>query len=298
MATLGDLLRLGRPHFLVGGVAFVVLGAALAHKAGAPLDPLGLALTQLVVTFTQWGVHYGNEAYDVDADAANAQRTWLAGGTGLIVAGRIPAETSLHLSRGLFSFAVLAVAVLGWWKPLTLALTIPLLALSWAYSAPPLRLCARGLGELSTGLIVGLLVPGTVLVGAGVLPSGGEGAANLAWLALAPFVLQIAALVVVLNLPDAAGDAQAGKRTLAVRLPGRPTRALVQAIWIVCGLATMASLLLGAPPEAMLAGGLGFAAAVGLPMLVARHWWDALAVYALAIVAVQWAVTFWWAISG
>ncbi len=305
MATLGDLLRLGRPHFLLGGVAFVALGAALAHKAGAALDPLTVAVTQLVVTLTQWAVHYGNEACDVDADQANVDRTWLAGGTGLIVAGRVPAAASLRVSRVLFACAALSAALLGWRVPQTLALTPPLLFLSWAYSAPPLRLCARGLGELATGVIVALLVPGTVLVGAGVWPLGDgdlgglEGSlARSAWAALMPLVLQVAAFVTVLSLPDVAGDAQAGKRTLAVRLPGRPTRALVQAVWVACGLATSASPLLGAPPEAILAGGLGFAAAVGLPVLVARRWWDALALYALAIVAAQGAVTLLWALSG
>lgn len=296
MASLGTLLRLGRPHFLLGGLAFVALGAALAHKAGAALDPVTLALTQFVVTATQWSVHYANEAHDVAADQANPNRTWLAGGTGLIVSGAVPRATSLALARVLLSSAVAGAAALSWDVPATLAVTLPLLLLSWAYSAPPLRLVGRGVGELATGLIVGWLVPATVLVGAGVFPSPMAPDSTLAWLALAPLALQVAALVVVLGIPDAAGDAAAGKRTVAVRWPGRPTRALVQVIWIVCGLATTAAILLGAPPEAMFAGGLAFAAAVGLPMLVARQWWDALAIYALAVVATQWAVTLLWAL--
>lgn len=294
MASLGTLLRLGRPHFLLGGIAFVALGAALANKAGAALDPLTLALTQLTVTATQWSVHYANEAHDVAADQANQNRTWLAGGTGLLVAGDVSPATSLRLARILLAVAVVGAALLALDVPQTLALTAPLLVLSWGYSAPPLRLAGRGVGELATGVIVGLLVPATVLVGAGVLPSRELDAATLAWLALVPLALQVAAFVIVLGVPDAAGDAATGKRTVAVRWPGRPTRAIVQAIWIACGLATTAAILLGAPPEAMFAGGLGFAAAVGLPMLVARQWWDALAIYALTVVATQWAVTLLW----
>ena len=43
--------------------------------------------------------------------------------------------------------------------PLFLPLALLIFTLSWAYSAPPMRLLARGLGELTTALVVTLLTP-------------------------------------------------------------------------------------------------------------------------------------------
>lgn len=289
--TLADLLRLGRPHFLVGGVAMVALGVVLAWSAGARPHALDVALAQALVTLTQWGVHYLNEAHDVDADRANWQRTRLAGGTGLIVHGRVAAGDALRAAHVLFAAGVLAAAALALRAPASLLVSVPMVVLAWAYSAPPLRLCSRGLGELATGLIVGLLVPAAVLV------PGGVALAPWPWLLLAPLAVQVAALVTVLSLPDVDGDEAAGKRTLAVRLGGKATRRLVRWGWIACGLASMAAVLWGAPAAWTLAGGAAYAAAVALPMLVLRQRWDALAVVALAVVALQWALTAWWALS-
>ena len=286
MGHLGDFLRLGRPHFLLAGLAFVALGAALARHAGAPLDAASVALAQAVVTLTQWGVHYGNEAHDVAADAANARRTRLAGGSGLIVAGRVRRDDALLASRVLFALAVASASLLAWQAPASAPISAALVVLAWAYSAPPLRLCARGLGELATGLVVALLVPALVAVPAGVAWRG------LA--VLAPLVLQVAAVVLVLSLPDMPGDAAAGKRTLALRLGARASRRVLQSTWLLCGLATMAAVLWGAPPATMLAGGAGFTLAVALPVLVLRQRWDALALTAVAVAALQWALTMAW----
>lgn len=286
-------LRLGRPQFLVGGVAFVGLGAALAVKAGAALDPLTVALAQLGVTATQWAVHYANEVHDEGADRDNPNRTWLSGGTGLLASRQVPVAWAQTASRALYTVALAAFLVLASRVPATLAVTAPLLILAWAYSAPPLRLTARGVGELTTGTVVGLLVPGTVLLGAGLTPLHDPAV----WFPLLPLTLQVGALVVVLSLPDEASDRAAGKRTLAVRWPGRPTRVLVQAVWLSCGLLTTAAVARGAPLEAILAGGIALAAAIGLPVLVLRRWWLAAGVYALAVVAAQWAVTLRWALS-
>ncbi|MEK6976472.1 MAG: prenyltransferase [Candidatus Thermoplasmatota archaeon] len=292
MATLGDLLRLGRPHFLLAGVAFVALGIALARHAGAAVDPLDAALAMAAVAFTQWGVHYGNEAHDVDADRANPRRTRLAGGSGLVVAGRVTEGEARLVAACLFGAGAAAAGALAWRAPASLAVSVPLVALSWAYSAPPLRLCARGLGEAATGLIVAVLVPALVLVPAGLGP-----AATAAWWPLAPLALQVAAAVAVLSLPDADGDAAAGKRTLAVRLGPRRTRRLLQVAWLACGLGSTASLVFGAPPPFALTGGAAFAAAVALPVLVLRRSWDTLSLVAMGIAALQWALTLAWALG-
>ena len=99
-----------------------------------------------------------------------------------------------------------------------------MVGLAWGYSAPPLRLCARGLGELTTALVVTLLVP----VFGYRLQAGADGGAIFLAAAL-PCALQFAMLLAI-EFPDAAGDAAVGKRTLVVRLGALPSARLYVAI--------------------------------------------------------------------
>ena len=98
-----------------------------------------------------------------------------------------------------------------------------MIALAWGYSAPPLRLCARGLGELTTALVVTLLVP---LFGYDL--QAGALAAPIFFAAALPCALQFAMLLAI-EFPDAAGDAAVGKRTLVVRLGALPAARLYAA---------------------------------------------------------------------
>src|SRR5215211_3456971 len=106
---------------------------------------------------------------------------------------------------------VLAVAV----RPgvQTFLLIAAALVLSWMYSAPPLRLHSRGLGELTTALLVAGMTP---LVGF-YLQTGRVG---LPLLGVLPLCCLQFAMLLTIEFPDAAGDASVGKRTLVVRLGG------------------------------------------------------------------------------
>jgi 1,4-dihydroxy-2-naphthoate octaprenyltransferase len=95
--------------------------------------------------------------------------------------------------------------------PLTLPLALLMIGLSWAYSAPPLRLLSRGFGELTTALVVTLLTP---LLGF-YLQSGAL--RLLPVLASLPLCGLQFAMLLTIELPDAAGDSAIGKRTLVVR---------------------------------------------------------------------------------
>ncbi len=81
-----------------------------------------------------------------------------------------------------------------------------------AYTAPPLKLVYRGMGEIAVALGFGPIM----LLGAYVVQTG-----ELAWepfvLSLVPGIL-IALILYVNEIPDRRSDAEAGKRTLPVRL--------------------------------------------------------------------------------
>ena len=208
-------IRLGRPKFLVGGFVFYGLGAALAAAAGAPFDAARFAWGQLCVTAAQLMTHYANDFFDLEADRANRTPTRWSGGSRVLPAGVLPPGVALAAALVLGVVALAAALMLAIRAPdfpLLLPLAVFMTTLAWGYSAPPLRLAARGLGEIATAVVVTLCVP---LLG--YYLQAGELHPRIFAACLLPSALQFAMLLAI-ELPDAAGDAVAGKRTLVVRL--------------------------------------------------------------------------------
>jgi 1,4-dihydroxy-2-naphthoate octaprenyltransferase len=209
------LVRLGRPLFLVGGLVLYALGAAAAaYAGGAAIDWARYAWGQLAITATQLMTHYCNDYFDYAADRANQTPTRWSGGSRVLPAGELPPAAALAAALALAALALGATAALvgrAGAPAGSAALLAGALLLSWEYSAPPLRLHSRGLGELDAALVVSGLTPLIAFyVQAGRL-------AALPGLAVAaPCCLQFAMLLAI-EFPDAAGDAAAGKRTLVVR---------------------------------------------------------------------------------
>jgi 1,4-dihydroxy-2-naphthoate octaprenyltransferase len=112
---------------------------------------------------------------------------------------------------------------------------------AWGYSAPPARLAARGLGELTTAAVVTLCVP---LLG--YYLQAGEVHPRIFAACLLPCLLQFAMLLAI-ELPDAAGDAATGKRTLVVRL-GAATGARLYGALTIAGFGALPLLAQGVLP--------------------------------------------------
>ncbi len=262
MRFIWNLLRLGRPHFLVGGFLFHALGSLIAWYAGAQLNFVTLLWGQLAITSIQLMTHYGNDYFDYAADKANATPTYWSGGSRVLVSADVPPRAALYAALVCATVALFASLMLAFrlfTGPLTLPLLLLSLTLAWEYSAPPLRLHSRGLGELTVALLVSGLTP---LVGY-YLQAG-----RLDWLpllAVLPLCGLQFAMILVINFPDAAGDAAVNKRTLTVRLGG--ARAARLCIWLLAlvyvslpllvwaGLPPLAALVMAAPlPLAFLHG--------------------------------------------
>ncbi len=214
---MGAFVRLGRPLFLVGGFVLYALGVAVAALHGKVIDRTSYLLGQLVVTSFQLMTHYANDHFDYDADCANETFTRWSGGSRVLPGQLLPRHVALVAALVLAAVGLLAGLVL-WWSsksgPVIPVLVVLLGVLSWAYSAPPLRLHSRGLGELDVALVVTLLVP---VFGFFVQAPDGIGLSILL-LALVPLFLLQFAMVLAVEFPDALADGQVGKRTLVVRL--------------------------------------------------------------------------------
>src|SRR6187551_3105486 len=105
------VLKLGRPHFLVGGFLLFALGAALAAVHGVRIDWQRYAWGQGVITGAQWMTHYANDYFDLEADRSNATPTRWSGGSRVLVSGVV--APSVALAASLILCVVALVASVG-----------------------------------------------------------------------------------------------------------------------------------------------------------------------------------------
>jgi 1,4-dihydroxy-2-naphthoate octaprenyltransferase len=249
LSRVRAFVKLGRPLFLGGGFVMYGLGAALAAYTGARIDWARYAWGQLAVTSIQLATHYSNDYFDVAADRANATPTRWSGGSRVLADGALPPIVALVAALALSAIAlgVTARFATGRFPPSVVPQVLLMLALSWAYSAPPLRLCARGLGELTTALVVTLLVPWL-----GFVLQAGQVSRMLPLAAIPACVFQFAMLLAI-EFPDAAGDAATGKSTLVVRLGGAWAARLYVAIVSAAYLTLPIWVSYGLPPRIAIA---------------------------------------------
>jgi 1,4-dihydroxy-2-naphthoate octaprenyltransferase len=257
-----------RPAFLSITLVACLIGLATARADGLALHADTALLTLFFALVAHAGVNVINDYYDAcnGADAGNQERIFpFTGGSRFIQNGVLdPAATAR------FGYALLAAVIPAglWLMHVSSAdlfwIGLAGLTVGWAYSAPPLQLMTRGLGEIA--ILAGwlLVVAGTDLVQRGHC-------APLPWLAGLPYALWVAGILYINEFPDRRADAAAGKRTLVVRLG--PERAR----WgypLIVGLAYGILLLdvgRGLLPSATLAAGLALPLAGRAARQLVRH---------------------------
>jgi 1,4-dihydroxy-2-naphthoate polyprenyltransferase len=205
-------IKLTRPFFLLGGVLAYGLGLIIAAWQGTVIDAGRALLGQWLVTSIQLMAQYLNEYTDFEVDRlAGQHRTRFTGGSGVLPSGALP--------RDVAHTAAIACAISGLAAGIVATLQIPAIGLiglisllgSWFYSAPPLALMGSGFGELTTSIIVALLVPLTGYV----LQTGRL--APIVFLVCLPLVSIHLAMILTFEFPDRIVDAQMDKKTLTVR---------------------------------------------------------------------------------
>jgi 1,4-dihydroxy-2-naphthoate octaprenyltransferase len=204
-----------RPAFLTITLVGVMLGFATAWHAGTPFDVPAALLTVLLALLAHAGVNVLNDYYDHlnGTDAANSDRLFpYTGGSRFIQNGVLtPRQT---LAFGLLLFA--AVIAGGLWLVGRSGfglfwIGLAGLVIGWAYSAPPLKLNSRGLGEVCVS--VGFLL---IVAGADLVQRGGFDPAP--WLIGMPYALMVTNILYINQFPDRVADLVAGKRHWVARL--------------------------------------------------------------------------------
>jgi len=204
------ILKLARFHFLIPGLLIYTLGALLAVVNGAILDPIKFLFGYAIIGTAHLSVSFSNDYFDREADRI-AEQTPFSGGSGVLV-------QHPELSRFAVRFAVLliiisiAIAILFdlvySYGPFFLALVVFGSLLGWFYTAPPLKLAYRGLGEASTILASGLIIP---TMGYYVM----DGSIDARIIALSfPLMCYALFFILTVELPDVEVDRLGGKANL------------------------------------------------------------------------------------
>ena len=231
-----------RPRTLPAAVAPVAVGtgAAVGVGGGAVLP----ALLALVVSLAlQVAVNFANDY----SDGVRGTDTDRVGPMRLVGSGAASPRAVLAATGVSFLIAAVAGVVLvvrsGRWELLAVGVLAVLAA--WFYTGGRRPYGYAGLGEVAVFVFFGLVaVLGTTWTQAEVLGVG-------AWAGAVGVGATACALLLVNNLRDIPTDADAGKRTLAVRLGDRLTRRLFVALLLTPVVCTVVATL--ATPWALVA---------------------------------------------
>ena len=214
-------LRTTRLPFLSATAVPVLLGIAVAASHGA-FTWLTALLTLIGGSFAHLAINVTNDIFDTlsGADEANTTPTMYSGGSRVAVYDLVTIRGLAAIAIGLFgAAAAIGLVLVAVTQSMTLLwIGVAGIAVGVAYTAPPLKLVYRGLGELAVAIGFGPIM----LLGAYVVQTG-----ELAWepfvLSLVPGIL-IALILYVNEIPDRRSDAETGKRTLPVRLAPETVR--------------------------------------------------------------------------
>jgi 1,4-dihydroxy-2-naphthoate octaprenyltransferase len=215
--TLQKVLALARTKFLLYSPIAFMTGCSFAFSTCPEVD-LGpdRLLGGLAITYTAHVMtHFINEFYDLVPDRLNKNPSPWTGGSRVLANGELAPSTSLGLGYFLMGLLVVCASVL---LPNSAARTVlwAIIIGAWGYSAPPLRLQGRGLGETTVAVVLNVLTP---LLGFFIVQGQNfalPGASMLSTLFFNAYIEH--SRMMVMNMADVESDATAGKKTLVVRL--------------------------------------------------------------------------------
>lgn len=210
-----------RPAFLSVTLVACLAGLGAAYHDGVALDAARAAATLVFALIAHAGINVFNDYYDElnGTDRANTDRVFpFTGGSRFIQNGVLTARATLAYGAALVGIVVVA----GLWlaslsAPGLIWIGAAGLFIGWAYSAPPLALNSRGVGELCVALGFGLVVVGTDFVQRG-------GFAALPAVAAVSYGLLVTNILYINQFPDRRADEAAGKRHWVVKLGARRGR--------------------------------------------------------------------------
>lgn len=215
LSRLWTFLIATRLPFLTATLVPVLLGIAVAARDGEFTFWLA-ALTVAGGFAIHLGLNLANDIFDMlsGVDEANYNPTQYSGGSRVLQRGLLSLKQMSAMCAAFYAVgAGIGIFLVVHLQSIELlAIGIAGVLLSFFYTAPPIRLVHRGLGELTTALGFGPIM----VLGAYVAQ-----AERFAWeplVASIPVAILVAMILYVNEIPDRRSDAEAGKRTLPTRL--------------------------------------------------------------------------------
>jgi 1,4-dihydroxy-2-naphthoate polyprenyltransferase len=224
--AVAGLLAVRHHNFALGWYLLSFLGIVLAHVSN-----------NLV-----------NDLFDTDAGLDTGEYPRALYAPHPILSGMIDREGLVRAAVAVNLADVVILAVLVGARGLVvLAFGVAGVVLNVAYTAPPLRLKKRGLGELDVLLVWGpLMIAGTYYTAVGSVPWQ-------VWLAAIPYGLLCTAVLMGKHIDKLPWDERAGVRTLPVIVGEPRARVLTEALMIGFYVSVVACVIVGALPWPTLA---------------------------------------------
>ncbi len=225
-------LLAARPATLPAAAVPVLVGTAAALSERARFHPLVFVATLLSALLIQVGTNFANDYSDFHRGADHPGRL---GPLRVTQSGLLSGDS---VRRGIvvaFALATLLGCYLAWiggWPIIAIG-TLSIIA-GLAYTGGPWPFGYHGFGDVFVFIFFGIIaVTGTAYLQAGRWD-------GVALAAAIPIGLLVTNILVVNNLRDLPTDRDAGKRTLAVRLGERTTRAQYTLFTVLAYIATTA----------------------------------------------------------
>ena len=240
--TVIAIVRLSRLKFVIGGLLSIALGTVIARYEGHPFGLAACLLALFTVTIFQLMTHYSNDYFDRECDERSVP-TAFSGGSGVLPRSELTPIFAARLALATASLGLFATIIIAIQFSITAAaLAISSGILSWSYSAPPARLLARGLGELTTALVVAILAP---LFGYAMQTGGIDARAVVSTI---PAACAMFAMMLCVEIPDIQSDGASGKVNLLVRFGLASARRLIEAFTLAIFVAAAVGVFLRAVP--------------------------------------------------
>lgn len=216
MSRILLLLQELRAPFFTASIVPVLLGTAVAWSETGRFSLSLLLLTLVAGVCVHAGTNIANDYFDHKSrnDEINVEYVRpFSGGSRLIQKGLLSPRTVLIESLVLFAVGdAIGVYLTVKVGPAILILGVIGAFCGFFYTAPPVNIAARGIGELTVGLNFGVLMTlGSYYVQTGRFSVG-------AFLASLPVAILIADVLYINEFPDFTADKAVGKTHLVVRL--------------------------------------------------------------------------------
>ena len=240
------VMRVSQGFFFISAMP-VFLGTSLVlfYNKDISINPLVFFLMLVGSMIYHLGADMINEYYDHISgnDALVDIKTPFSGGTGILEKGLLNPKRVLHTSWLFFFLGAITSLLIAWYTNVYVLIFSALGLIScWGYSAPPLKFCYRGIGEVVIFLNNGLFIIGAVFVAF-------TGNFDLKLILPSLFLGFLGFAIILMNeVPDFNADRKVNKNNLVVRLGIKKALVLHKIVMLLAFSSIIASVILGHMP--------------------------------------------------